>query len=54
MTYLNLKHLAKYPTRYINNALLKSGHLGFNLYILEYCDVNDLIATISNNTFLIY
>ena len=42
-TYFNLNHLAKYPTRYINNALLKGGHSAFRLYILEYCVKEDLI-----------
>jgi group I intron endonuclease len=42
-SYYNLKHLAKYPTRYINNALLKGGYSAFALHILEYCDKEDLI-----------
>jgi group I intron endonuclease len=41
--YYNLEHLAKYPTRYINNALLKYGYSAFSLYILEYCNEEDLI-----------
>ena len=32
-----MKSLAKEPTRYINNAILKEGHSAFRLYILEYC-----------------
>lgn len=43
-SYYNLKHLAKYPTRYINNALLKDGHTAFSLYILELCNPEDLIS----------
>jgi len=43
-TYFNINHLSKYPTRYINNALLSYGHDSFNLYILEYCDKIDLIS----------
>ncbi len=42
-SYYNLNHLAKYPTRYINNALLKGGYSAFRLYILEYCNKEDLI-----------
>lgn len=43
ITYYNLEHLAKYPKRYINNALLKYGYSAFSLYILEYCNEEDLI-----------
>lgn len=42
-SYYNINHLAKYPTRYINNALLKAGYSAFRLYILEYCDKEILI-----------
>ena len=42
-SYYNLNHLAKYRTRYINNALLKAGYSAFRLYILEYCDKEILI-----------
>lgn len=42
-SYYNLKHLAKEPNRYINNAILKEGHSVFRLYIIEYCSKEDLI-----------
>lgn len=41
--YYNLEHLAKHPTRHINNSLLKYGYSAFSLYILEYCLKEDLI-----------
>lgn len=42
-SYYNSNHLSKYPTRYIHNALLKEGYSAFRLYILEYCNKEDLI-----------
>ena len=42
-SYYNLKSLAKEPTRYINNAILKEGHSAFILYILEYCSKEILL-----------
>ena len=41
--YYNINYLAKYSRMNINKALLKYGYSSFSLYILEYCDPNQVL-----------
>ena len=42
--YYKSKFLLKYPRSHIHSALLKQGYAAFNLYILEYCALTDLMT----------
>lgn len=42
-SYFNLNYLVKESSMYINRALLKEGYSSFSLFILEYCDEENLI-----------
>lgn len=44
ITYYDENSLHKENGMLINKALLKHGHIAFTLYILEYCNVEDLLT----------
>lgn len=43
-SYYSVAYLTKYNSTVINRALLKYGYSAFSLYILEYCNKEDLIS----------
>jgi len=42
-SYFNLNYLVKESRLYLHRALLKEGYSAFSLYVLEYCEKENLI-----------
>jgi len=42
-SYFNLNYLVKESSLYLHRALLKGGYSAFSLYVLEYCEKENLI-----------